>query len=1156
MEKIASDLKMSETKQSCLGQAYEALHAQTSSILHFGVQWKELEDHFESTRNSLQTRLRELENREKKIDDREKRLGALELNFDSEMASKTEKLRGVEKSIEEVESGKHHFNLQSLKLLIEEHNEELDVKEKRFSELQRLVGEKERECDLIDKRVKERTKKLNWVMKCVEERSKEVESKKEEVEVVQGVLNKYREDIESQERQLNWMMGMIEVRKKVYNLREEQINAAQISIEECDDKMKLKKEELGLVQRSLEECSNTLESKQNIIREMELKMRDFYLLKKSMEEWPSELEFKERELEGWFEKLELKEKQFEPKLEELHLMDKRVNECLNEVQLQAKHLDSLQKSIQEREMNLDSLSYGLKLKERQLEQQAKELELKQKEVDSIRKSTETNTKKERLKRKTNVLDSQAKIEQLEHTPANNATVPLSKSIQSRFYRNGRDLQLFLNEHLKRHDLLGTEISAILQASSDPAKLVLDAMQGFYPSNLVVENWECDFDLSVIRRSCILLLQELKRVSPQINPQVRGEAKKLAGDWKDKMIVVVENWLEVLGFLLLLTTYDLTSTYDENELQSLLVVVSQHSLATEFSQAFGISDKANESSIISSPVKIGEPMSSLAKNGATCSSLNLQPGAATDARNLQGFLNDYLNGNHSIQKEMSAALQTSSDPAKLVLDEIQTSFAQYWRKGDVGFDETFMFSNIALLEELMRVSRHVGPHLKEDAIKLALQWKAKMRADTQNSLESLGFLQFVATYGLLPTLNGDEIKKLLGMIYQHKQALELCLTLGFADKIPDFIQNLIERKQLFEAFRFICTFKVNDKFSSVPLLKEYVEGARKSYRTTWRKKKSLDEKNEVVDHQIADLRAVIQCIKDYRLESEYPSKDIEIQIVQLEKMKENWRKMAKSLGSKAEQEKKSLGSKDEQGERSLAATQVEQEDKPLASKEKKPSTSTSVSKVEQEDKSLASQEKKPSTSNSVSKVEQEVKSLASQEKKCCSIIAASKVEQEDKSLASQKKKCSTIIYASKAVQEEKKKKKRRTTTSASKADQEKKIEKKLSPGTSASKAEQEEKKEKKCSTSTSASKAEQEEKKEKKCSASTSASKVEQEEKKEKKRSTSTCASSSKFEQRQHSEYKRPRTSATPYALPTFPRGYLQPSSSLLPNGNYGHHGHF
>lgn len=31
----------------------------------------------------------------------------------------------------------------------------------------------------------------------------------------------------------------------------------------------------------------------------------------------------------------------------------------------------------------------------------------------------------------------------------------------------------------------------------------------------------------------------------------------------------------------------------------------------------------------------------------------------------------------------------------------------------------------------------------------------------------------------------------------------------------------------------------------------------------------------------------QCIKDYNLESEYPSADIKMQVVQLEKLKENW-----------------------------------------------------------------------------------------------------------------------------------------------------------------------------------------------------------------------------------------------------------------------------
>lgn len=44
----------------------------------------------------------------------------------------------------------------------------------------------------------------------------------------------------------------------------------------------------------------------------------------------------------------------------------------------------------------------------------------------------------------------------------------------------------------------------------------------------------------------------------------------------------------------------------------------------------------------------------------------------------------------------------------------------------------------------------------------------------------------------------------------------------------------------------------------------------------------------MDQHITDLRAVINLIKDYNLESEYPSSNIEMEITQLEKVKENWR----------------------------------------------------------------------------------------------------------------------------------------------------------------------------------------------------------------------------------------------------------------------------
>ncbi|BFG37067.1 hypothetical protein CerSpe_233410 [Prunus speciosa] len=1234
MEKIESDLKESEFKQRTLAKAYDIIHAQANSFLIFTLQWKDLDDHFESTRNSLETRFRELEAREEDIGVRETKLEAKEWNFRSEKEAKACELRGLDRLIDqklkEVTDCKNH--LHSLLSLIQEHSDEVIVQEKRLMEVEKFVIEKEMEFDSIDLRVKERTKKLNWVEKIVEEKemefdsidlrvkertkklnwvekiveekemefdsidqrvkegtenlnwvekileekSKLAESKEEEVKRFQEALNKYVEDIELKKRQLNEILGSIKKHKKEFDLKEELVEATKRSIEECDKELILKEEKLKLIEKSLVECSNTLESREKNIREIDLKERDFGMIKNSMEEWSCKLDFRARELE---------------------LMDKRISERLNEVKLKEKNLDELQKSIRDGEKHLDKMSKGLqmkesqledqvkelalrqtevdsikksneehtqnlkskerqledqakelelkqkelfsikksteeqtlslklkerqledqakelalkqkefiliknsteehnrilKAKERQLEDQAKELELKQKEFDSIRKSseeliqnlkskerqledqakelelkqiefdsikksteehtrnlkskemqledqakelelkqkefdsikkstdehtrnlkakerqlevqakelelkqkefdsirksteeliqnmkerqleqkefdsirksceehiqnmkskkrqiedqakgielkqkefdstkksTEEHTQNLKAKEKTTALHSQVKIEQLEYIPSNQAFVPSSATNQSSIYRDGRGLQLFMNEHLKRIDLVGSEISAVLEASLDPAKLVLEAMQGFYPSNSTADNRECNFDLRVIRRSCILLLEALKKVSPQINPPVREEAIKLAGDWKAKMTGATENWLEILGFLRLVTTYEITSEYDGKELQSLVATIAEYEQATELSQALGSTEKGS-ASIICSTVKTEKPESSLTKNAAAVSSPNLQLTATTDARNLQGFVHELARGNHLIQSETLAALQTSLDPAKFVLDVMQNSFAQYWGNGDVHSKETVMLSYINLLEQLICVSPHVEPHVKDDARKLAIQWKAKMGADTQNSLEHLGFLQFIATYGLFSTFTKYDMVSLLGRISQDKQTRELCQKLSFADKIPThFILNLIERRQLIEAVRLICTFKLIDTFPPVPVLEKFVENTKNWNRRICKKKKSLDEKVKVLDNEIADLRAVIQCIKDCNLDSVYPAGKIELQIAMVEKIKEDQRRSVTSLACKVgrQEENKSLVCEVEQHEQSkFFAIRTEQQE---------------------------------------------------------------------------------------------------------------------------------------------------------------------------------------------------------------------------------------
>lgn len=84
---------------------------------------------------------------------------------------------------------------------------------------------------------------------------------------------------------------------------------------------------------------------------------------------------------------------------------------------------------------------------------------------------------------------------------------------------------------------------------------------------------------------------------------------------------------------------------------------------------------------------------------------------------------------------------------------------------------------------MGISPQIGPSLKENAKKLAVEWEVKMRAVPENPFEILCFLQFLATYGLVSSFNTYDILKLLEKISQHKEALELCTTLGFADNIP-------------------------------------------------------------------------------------------------------------------------------------------------------------------------------------------------------------------------------------------------------------------------------------------------------------------------------------------------------------------------------------
>ncbi|KAM5557498.1 hypothetical protein ABKV19_024729 [Rosa sericea] len=634
-----------------------------------------------------------------------------------EIEARQSRLRNAYESANAQASSILRFTLQWKEL--EEHIEYTKgLFKARFEE----VRNREREIGVKEKEMEEEEVKFKAVR----------DSKAKDLHRIQRMVEEKQKEIDGMEKRFSEVEELVREKEVDCKLVRKCIEEGQRKLGSVEEQIRVKGMQLKYVQGLVEKQWKEYDLKEEKIRAMEKKEKDFGLLKKSMEEWAGRLEAKEMELRRWVEKLEGQEREVGSKIDEVNLIDKRVHECLKEVQLKEQKLYSLEKSLHVQ-------SCGLQKKER-------ELEIKQEQVDLdvVRKSTKVHSQNLKLKENSH----QLKVEESEDTTpaANNGN------------RDGRGLQLLMNQHLRRNDLMLKEIDDTLQRSSDPAKLVLDAMHGFYPSYSAVENNK--FDLTVIRRSCNFLLRELKRVSPKITPQLRGEAMKLAAEWKAKMNT--DNWLEVLGLLLLLAAYDLSSTYDVKELESLVGIVAQHNYETaELCLALGIGDKAPDQDTAS--------QSTLKRNP---SSINCSP-------------------DNKIEK-----------PADSPLANIQRTTT----------------TNTDLTNSQVLPNEHLS---------------------TGNPL-------------MIPAVTDGSCQSLVGLAGKVLAA--------------GVVQDLIANKQLLQAVVFSCTLKLTDMFPPVPLLKECAEGAIRNGSKA-----------------VKDLKDVIGCIKDYNLESEYPSKDIELQLQKLESL---------------------------------------------------------------------------------------------------------------------------------------------------------------------------------------------------------------------------------------------------------------------------------
>ncbi|XP_039062431.1 FRIGIDA-like protein 3 [Hibiscus syriacus] len=224
----------------------------------------------------------------------------------------------------------------------------------------------------------------------------------------------------------------------------------------------------------------------------------------------------------------------------------------------------------------------------------------------------------------------------------------------------------------------------------------------------------------------------------------------------------------------------------------------------------------------------------------------------------------------IGTEVAMALQLAAEPAKLVLDAMEGFYPPHLSKGDGEFEgNVARRSCILLLEQLMKISPAVKPRVRKEAMKLAFDWITKMRVESGHELEVLGFLRLLAPFQLAGAFDADELVNFLVFVAQHIQTPELFRALGLGDKITG-------KKQHMEAIRFIYAFEQVNEFPPVPVLKDFLNHSKAEARSILKKGKMEPKaQNEANTKRIADLRAVVKCIEDHKLESEYLPQDLKM-----------------------------------------------------------------------------------------------------------------------------------------------------------------------------------------------------------------------------------------------------------------------------------------
>ncbi|KAL1561824.1 FRIGIDA-like protein 4a [Salvia divinorum] len=248
-----------------------------------------------------------------------------------------------------------------------------------------------------------------------------------------------------------------------------------------------------------------------------------------------------------------------------------------------------------------------------------------------------------------------------------------------------------------------------------------------------------------------------------------------------------------------------------------------------------------------------------------------------------------------RSELPKALSSCVDPPRFVLEAISEVFpvaSSASNSYDLGWACVLLLETLipVMVDPVLGKERMlVTPSIKGKAEEIAEAWKKSL--EERGGIENVKtpdvhtFLQHLVTFGIVKEADVDLYRKLVVASAWRKQMPKLAVSLGLGDKMPDMIEELIGRGQQVDAVHFTYEVGLADKFPPVPLLKAFLKDAKKTATSILEDPNNSGRASHMASKkEQSAIRAVLKCIEEYKLESEFPPQDLKKRLEQLEKVK--------------------------------------------------------------------------------------------------------------------------------------------------------------------------------------------------------------------------------------------------------------------------------